>query len=248
MTDHFHTIVIGSGSGGMTVAVGLANLGKQVAFIEGGPVGGDCTNVGCVPSKTLIHLAKNFKPGMNADEVVRQVTRKRDALRDKETEEVTHMENITFIHGWAKFSGPREVQVSMISDGSTRTLVADHIVIATGARPRELEIPGLPKERTLTNENLFDIQQAPKHLAVVGAGVIALEMAFAFQKLGTKVTMFALDERPLTVYIDEVSEAMQPEIKKKGIVTYYSATAKSFDETTRTLTLNRVTKKLKLRR
>ncbi len=236
MTEHFSTIVIGAGSGGMTVAVGLAGLGKQVAFVEGNHVGGDCTNVGCVPSKTLIHLAKNFKPGMQADEVVREVTRKRDALRDKETEEVQNIKNITFIRGWAKFSAPREIQVSA-PDSSTRTLTADNIVISTGARPRLLDIPGLPKERLLTNESLFDLTKAPRHLVVVGAGVIALEMAFAFQKLGTRITVFALDARPLMVYVPEVSEALQPEIERKRISTYYGATAKSFDESTRTLTL-----------
>jgi len=236
MTNHFHTIVIGAGSGGMTVAVGLAGLGKQVAFIEGKHVGGDCTNVGCVPSKTLIHLAKNFKPGMNADEAVREVTRKRDALREKETEEVKHLKNVTFIEGWAKFIAPREIEVSL-ADGSTRKLTADHVVISTGARPRELEISGLPKERMLTNENLFDITKAPKHLVIAGAGVIALEMAFAFQKLGMRVTLFASNERPLSVYIPEVSEAIEPELKKKGITAYYGATAKSFEESTRALTL-----------
>ena len=84
-SSHFPTIVIGSGSGGMTVGIGLAGLGRSVAMIEALHVGGDCTNVGCVPSKTLIHLAKTYRPGMNVDELVREVTRKRDALRDKET-------------------------------------------------------------------------------------------------------------------------------------------------------------------
>jgi dihydrolipoamide dehydrogenase len=245
MTDHFHSIVIGAGSGGMTVAVGLAGLGKQVAFIEGNHVGGDCTNVGCVPSKTLIHLAKNFIPGMNADEAVREVTRKRDALRDKETDEVKHMKNVTFIEGWARFTAAKKIEVSQ-KDGSMRKLTADNIVIATGARPRELDIPGLPKERMLTNESLFDITKTPKHLVIAGAGVIALEMAFAFQKLGTKVTMYALDDRPLVVYIPEVSQALQPEIEKKGITSYYGATAKSFDESTRTLILKHGEKEITL--
>ena len=109
-TEHYSTIVIGAGSGGMTVAVGLANLGRKVALIEGHHVGGDCTNVGCVPSKTLIHLAKNFRPGMNADDALQEVIRKRDALRDKETEDVQHMENLTFIQGRAKFAGPKQTQ------------------------------------------------------------------------------------------------------------------------------------------
>jgi pyruvate/2-oxoglutarate dehydrogenase complex dihydrolipoamide dehydrogenase (E3) component len=244
MTEHYSTIVIGSGSGGMTVAIGMANLGHEVALVEGGAVGGDCTNVGCVPSKTLIHLAKNFRPGMNADEVLHEVTRKRDALREKETEEVTHMDNLTFIRGWAKFSDSKTLSVS--NDGKTRELTGDSIIIATGARPRELEIPGLPKERTLTNLNLFDLTELPKHLVIVGAGIIAMEMVFAFRKLGSNVTMFALDDKPLAKYIPEVAEAMQPEIEKKGIVTYYGATAKSFDEAKRTLTLKKGGKEIEI--
>lgn len=236
MTNHFHTIVIGAGSGGMTVAVGLAGLGKQVAFIEGHHIGGDCTNVGCVPSKTVIDLAKKFKPGMNADEALREVTRKRNALRERETEEVRHMTNVTLIEGWAKFTAAKQIDVAL-KDGSTRTLTADNIVVSTGARPRVLEIPGLPRERVLTNESLFDLTNLPKHLVIVGAGIIALEMAFAFRKLGSRVTIFALDDRPLVTYIPEVSQAMRPEIECKGITAYYNALAKSFDESTRTLVL-----------
>jgi pyruvate/2-oxoglutarate dehydrogenase complex dihydrolipoamide dehydrogenase (E3) component len=106
----------------MTVAVGLAGLGRKVPLIEGHHVGGDCTNVGCMPSKTLIHLAKNFKPGMNPDDALREVTRKRDALRDKETEEVQHMQNLTFIQGMAKFTAPKTLRVTL--DGATRELTA----------------------------------------------------------------------------------------------------------------------------
>ncbi len=110
--NHYSTIVIGAGSGGMTVAIGLAALGKPVALIEGEYVGGDCTNVGCVPSKTLIHLAREFIPGKNPDKVLQEVIRKRDALRDKETEEVQQTKNLSFIQGRAKFSGPRTLQVA----------------------------------------------------------------------------------------------------------------------------------------
>ncbi len=233
--EHFSTIVIGAGSGGMTVAIGLSALGRRVALIEGNHVGGDCTNVGCVPSKTLIHLARNFQPGTNPDAVLQEVIRKRDALRDKETEEVQHTENLIFIDGMAKFTGPKSLEVN--HNGATHHLTADNIVIATGARPRWLEIPGLPSERALTNESLFDLTNTPKHLVIVGAGVIALEMAFAFQKLGTRVTMFALDARPLMTAIPEASEAIQTELERRRITTYYSATAKCFDEPTRTLTL-----------
>ncbi|MBN1665900.1 MAG: NAD(P)/FAD-dependent oxidoreductase [Anaerolineales bacterium] len=234
-TEHFQTIVIGAGSGGMTVAIGLAGLGKQVALVEGHHVGGDCTNVGCVPSKTLIHLARNFKPGMDPDEILQQVIHKRDALRQKETEEVQHIENLTFVEGLARFTAPKTLAV--VNKGAERELTADNIVISTGARPRWLEIAGLPAESALTNESLFDLTDAPQHLVIVGAGVIALEMAFAFHKLSTQVTLFALDERPLMNAIPEASAAIQSELQRAGIATIYGATARHFDENTRTLTL-----------
>jgi len=235
-TEHFHAIVIGAGSGGMTVAIGLAGLGKQVALIESNHVGGDCTNVGCVPSKTLIHLAREFKPGDNPDEVLREVIRKRDALREKETHEVREMTNVTFIEGTASFTAPKELKVAL-KDGGLRNISAENIVIATGARPRLLDIPGLPPEMVLTNESLFDLRDAPKHLVIVGAGVIALEMAFAFQKIGTKVTMFALDRRPLTTSIPEASEAIQSELAKRGITLHLGTVAKACDVSTQSLIL-----------
>ena len=234
-TEHFHTIIIGAGSGGMTVAIGLAGLGKRVALVEANHVGGDCTNVGCVPSKTLIHLAKHHSPGDNPDDVMREVIRKRDALREEETEEVQHIENLTFIRGSARFTSSNTVAVDHA--GTTRTLTADHIVIATGARPRLLDIPGLPPERTLTNVSLFDLQNVPQHLVIVGAGVIAVEMAFAFNKLGTQVTMLALDPQPLMRAIPEASAAIQAELEQAGITAYYGANAKAFDDATQTLTL-----------
>jgi pyruvate/2-oxoglutarate dehydrogenase complex dihydrolipoamide dehydrogenase (E3) component len=122
-------------------------------------------------------------------------------------------------------------------NGSSRELTADNIVIATGARPRMIKVPGLPQERTLTNESLFDLTNLPKHLVIVGAGIIALEMAFAFRKLGSKVTIFSLDNRPLPNHIHEVSETMVSEIERQGITAHFNALAKSFDESTRRLTL-----------
>jgi pyruvate/2-oxoglutarate dehydrogenase complex dihydrolipoamide dehydrogenase (E3) component len=233
-SKHYSNIVIGAGSGGLTVAIGLANLGKQVALIESNHVGGDCTNVGCVPSKTLIHLANVYRPGDNIEAVLAEVTRKRDALREKETEEVQHIENLELISGRAAFDGPKRILVTD-PHGETIELSADTITIATGARPRLLNIPGLPANRLLTNESLFDLTTPPHHLAVIGAGIIAVELAFTFNKLGTQVTLIALDPRVLPTYPPEVSEAIQPELDRRGVATHYNATSDSYDETTQTL-------------
>ncbi len=157
----YKAIVIGAGSGGLTVALSLATLGRRVALVEGGAVGGDCTNVGCIPSKTLIQLADGGR--LNASNALRIVQAKRDQLRDMETHEVQHMPNLDFVQGWARFLDPLRIAV-MRFDGSVQELRADNVVIASGSRPHNVLIPGLPPQRVLTNETLFDEVDAPRHL------------------------------------------------------------------------------------
>src|SRR5512147_1097261 len=93
-TDTYHTIVIGAGSGGFTVAIGLTGFGKRVAVVEARYVGGDCTNVGCVPSKTLIHEAAVRQGDGDSAQAFTTVQRKRDHLRDEETEQLERIENL----------------------------------------------------------------------------------------------------------------------------------------------------------
>ena len=181
MTE-FHTIVIGSGSGGLTIAVGLAKLGKQVALTEAGAVGGDCTNVGCVPSKTLIHLV-TYPEGRSPEEILAHVQEKRNALRDKETREVKEMDNVTFFAGRAKFLAAQRLEVTL-STGETSELSARNIVVATGSKPRRINIEGLPAARTLTNESLFELSDKPEHLVIVGAAWSAPRWRLLFANSG----------------------------------------------------------------
>lgn len=230
----FQTVVIGSGSGGRTVAVGLSALGREVAMIEGHHVGGDCTNVGCVPSKTLIYLVNEREGDHTPAKILATVQAKRNALRDLETEEAQHTEHLHFIRGWARFTGPKQLAVDL-PDGSVQAIQADNIVIATGARPRLIDIPGLPAERRLTNESMFELADAPRHIVIVGSGVIAMEMAFAFHKLGSRVTVATRSERVLTQNIPEASEALHAALVARGISVYHKATPQSYDATTETL-------------
>ncbi|NOK59888.1 MAG: hypothetical protein GFH27_549291n80 [Chloroflexi bacterium AL-W] len=230
----YSTIVIGAGSGGLTVAIGLAALGRPVALVEGGPIGGDCTNVGCVPSKTLIHQVNYHRYHKEADAILETVQTKRNNLRDKETEEVGHIENLEHIIGWARFTSPKQLEVAQ-PDGTTQQISADNIVVATGSRPRHIDIPGLPSERMLTNESLFEQEDAPRHLAIVGSGVIAMEMAFAFHKLGSQVTVLTRSQRVLSPGIPEASQAIHDALTERGISVHYRATPQSYDDTTQTL-------------
>ena len=235
MTDHttFHTVVIGSGSGGLTVAVGLAKLGKQVALIEAGAVGGDCTNVGCVPSKTLIHLV-TYPEGRSPEEILARVQEKRNVLRDKETEEVKEMNNVTFFAGRAKFLGAERLEVALTT-GETYELSARNIVVATGSKPRHIEIEGLPEARTLTNESLFELSDKPEHLVIVGGGVVGSEMAFAFRKLGSRVTLVNRSHRVLSASEPKTSEVIKEAMREAGIDLYLGAQPTAYDELTHTL-------------
>lgn len=228
----FHTVVIGAGSGGLTVAVGLAKFGKQVALVERGPIGGDCTNVGCVPSKTLIHSVEH--PFDDADKVLQHVRDKRNHLRDEETEWIHEVENVSVFHGSAKLTGETRLEVSL-EDGNVQTLEAKNIVLATGGKPRRLEVEGLPEARTLTNETLFEEPHKPEHLAIIGAGPIGLEMAFAFRKLGSRVSLINRGERVFSVGDPEVSEVIERSLKKTCVEVYLNAQAKRYDEAEKTL-------------
>jgi pyruvate/2-oxoglutarate dehydrogenase complex dihydrolipoamide dehydrogenase (E3) component len=224
----YSTIVIGAGSGGLTVAIGLAALGRKVALVEGHHVGGDCTNVGCVPSKTLIHQVNHREHGADSRSILATVQTKRNNLRDQETEHVQHTDNLELITGWARFLGPKQLEITR-TDGAKQTISADNIVIATGSRPRRLEILGLPADRTLTNESVFELQEAPRHLAIIGSGVIAMEMAFAFHKLGTQITVITRSRRVLSTSIPEASEALHEALIDRGIPVHYQATPQSYD-------------------
>ncbi len=206
-STHLHdAIVVGAGAGGLTVAIGLAALGRRVALVEADRVGGDCTNVGCVPSKRLIHLARERAQRADPDGLLAAVRATRDGLAHREDHELSTTEGIDLIRGRASLGPGRRVSIAT-ADG-TRTVTAPHVVIATGSRPRTLDIPGLPPERLLTNESLFELERAPAHLAIVGAGPIGVEMACAFARMGTRITLIDVADRVLPTADPEASEAL----------------------------------------
>ena len=231
----FHTIIIGAGSGGLTVAVGLANLGKPVAVIEALYVGGDCTNVGCVPSKNLIHLADERR--LPTTGVLAEVRRKRDALREKETHEFGELPNLSLIFGRAKLRDQTHVAVAL-PEGGERQLSAQNIVIATGGRPRKIPLAGLPDDRALTNESVFELPVVPQHLAILGGGVIGMEMAFAFRKLGSQVSVVTSAKRVMDKFIPEVGAALSLALHERGISVYAGASAQSYHEASQTLRID----------
>jgi pyruvate/2-oxoglutarate dehydrogenase complex dihydrolipoamide dehydrogenase (E3) component len=191
--------VIGAGSGGLSVAAAAAAFGVPVVLIERGKMGGDCLNYGCVPSKALIAAAKRAHAVENAARFGVKAQRAKIDFLDAHA----HVESVVraiapndskerftglgvhVIAGTARFKDRRTVAV-----GDGFEVRARRFVIATGSRPSIPPIPGLADVPHLTNETVFELIQCPKHLLIIGAGPIGLELAQAHRRLGAEVTVF----------------------------------------------------------
>ncbi|MEM6373971.1 MAG: FAD-dependent oxidoreductase [Pseudomonadota bacterium] len=190
-------LVIGAGSGGLSVAAGASQMGANVVLLEGHKMGGDCLNYGCVPSKALIasgkaafgqsHAAKygvaDVNPNVDyaaAKDHVRDVIAKIEPVDSQERFEGF---GVTVIREFGYFISDREVQA-----GDT-VIKARRIVIATGSSPLVPPIDGLERVPYLTNETLWELREQPRHLLIIGGGPIGMEMAQAHVRLGSKVTV-----------------------------------------------------------
>ncbi|SEV97562.1 Pyruvate/2-oxoglutarate dehydrogenase complex, dihydrolipoamide dehydrogenase (E3) component [Aliiroseovarius sediminilitoris] len=172
--------VIGGGSGGLSVASGAVQMGASVVLLEGHKMGGDCLNYGCVPSKALLHAAKS---GMGWDDAHAHVRQTIATIEPHDSVERFDGLGVRVIQDYGRFISPTEVEVG------DDVIEARRFVIATGSSPFVPPIPGLDKVPYLTNETLFDLEEQPKHLLIIGGGPIGMEMAQAHRRLGSKVTV-----------------------------------------------------------
>ncbi len=181
-------LVVGGGAGGLTAATHAARRGARVVMVSDGPLGGDCTHTGCVPSKTLLSAAD---AGLSFDDAMARVRRTIERIAATEDEAALARAGIHVVRGRGRLTGPGSLDV----DG--RVLRARHIVVATGARASVPPIAGIEGAGVLTNETLFDLTTRPRRLAVIGGGPIGCEMAQAFARLGTTVTVLEGADRIL---------------------------------------------------
>ncbi|MGA9277678.1 dihydrolipoyl dehydrogenase family protein [Ilumatobacter sp.] len=225
----YRAAVIGAGSGGLTVAIGLTGFGHEVALIESGPVGGDCTNVGCIPSKALLHAA-----AAGHTDPFGTVRAKRDGLRDREDAEMVDHEMIHLVRGRGRLTsrkGPHVVEVTG-PDGSTVEVVAENVVVCAGSRPVDFGIDGLDDEHLLTNESLFELEEVPSKVVLVGGGAISLEMATAFRDLGSAVEIVEMQDRLIATEDPLVSSTIEAVLRERGVVVHTGTTIHRFDSTT----------------
>lgn len=201
-----HIAIVGTGSAAFAAAIKAVEEGAQVTIIEGGElIGGTCVNVGCVPSKIMIrgahiaHLQSHHAfqgiplnpPQIDRRALVRQQQARVEELRHAKYESILETNpGISLIRGWARFQDRNTLIVTQ-ADGSEKIVTADRILIATGASPAVPDIPGLKATPYWTSTEALIAEQIPEHLVVVGASVVALELAQAFLRLGSKVTIMA---------------------------------------------------------
>lgn len=226
--NHFDMIIIGGGSAAFSAAIKAEELGISTLMVNAGlPFGGTCVNVGCVPSKTLIRAAEtvyhathsNFagiKP-KGADIDFAQVIKDKKQLvatlqQKKYMDVVGDFENLKMIEGWAEFLDNKTILVN----GKDK-YTALKFIIATGATTNIPEIEGLKDIGFLTNATLFDLEEKPESLTIMGAGYIGLEIAMAYNRLGVKVRIIEFTDRVLRTQTPDVSEELEKQMRSEGI-------------------------------
>lgn len=230
--NHFDVIIIGSGPGGEGASIKLAKAGKSVAIIERQPlVGGGCTHSGTIPSKTLIHVVRQYAEAKKSRLFDRSLhhlkatpTNLMDIVRDVVEQQVNSREGfyarngIEIIEGHARFINPHSIE---ITDGATssRHLTADNFVIATGSHPYRPTDVNFNDPRVVDSDTILQMGELPGTLTVYGAGVIGCEYASAFRDLGVKVNLINTRERLLEYLDEEISNALSYHMRdEKGIL------------------------------
>jgi pyruvate/2-oxoglutarate dehydrogenase complex dihydrolipoamide dehydrogenase (E3) component len=216
--------VIGAGSAGLTVAAAAAAFGVSVVLVEKGKMGGDCLNTGCVPSKALIAAARHVQaireaerfgvtagePQVDFSAVMRHVREVIAAIEPNDSVERFTGLGVNVIRGAARFKDGRAVTV-----GETE-IAARRFVVAAGSRPAVPPIPNLETVPYLTNETIFELPRRPTHLVVIGGGPIGLEMAQAFRRLGSQVTVLEAG-KALSKDDPELAALLLEDLRAEGI-------------------------------
>jgi dihydrolipoamide dehydrogenase len=220
-----NTVVIGAGSAGLVTALIIAGAKARVTLVEKHKMGGDCLNTGCVPSKTLIRSGRIMSYLRRAEEFGLQnvsgeidfkavMARVRGVIKTIEPHD--SVERFTSLgvdceQGEAKIVSPYEVKIG------ERTITTRSIVIATGARPLVPPIAGLDEVGYLTSDTVWELEELPRRLLVIGGGPIGCELAQAFHNLGSKVTQVDMAERIMPREDPEVSEQVMQKFQREGI-------------------------------
>ena len=229
--SQFDITIIGSGPGGYVAAIRCAQLGFKTAIIEKYSVlGGTCLNVGCIPSKALLDSSEHFynakhdfaNHGIIINDPVadlgRMIERKREVV-DQTTKGINFLmdkNKITVFEGVGSFESATQIKVTK-NDGSTEMLDSKYTIIATGSKPSTLPFITLDKERIITSTEALELKEIPKHLIVIGGGVIGLELGSVYKRLGSEVTVVEFMDKIIPTMDGALSKELNKVLRKQGM-------------------------------
>jgi len=225
----FDIAIIGSGPGGYVAAIRASQLGKKVAIIERENLGGICLNWGCIPTKALLKSAQVFDYINHSDDYGISIkdakvdfdgmVKRSRGVADGMSKGIAFLmkkNKIEVINGTGKLAGKGKINVTD-DKGKSSTVEADHIILATGARSRELPNIPIDGKNVVGYRDAMVLPKQPKEMIVIGSGAIGMEFAYFYSTIGTKVTIVEFMDRILPVEDADVSKAMMMNYKKKGI-------------------------------
>ena len=227
---HYDVVVIGAGPGGYVAAIRAAQLGAKVAIVEKQYLGGTCLNVGCIPSKAMLHIAEVMHSMESLDELGIHLPqppafdmRKAVVFKDKVVKRMTNGvgvmmkgNNVDVYDGLGTVDATRTVMVTK-DDGSQQQLIADKIILATGSIPLMPPFPGIDGNNVLNSDNCWDLPKTPDSVICVGGGIIGVELACMFNALGSKVTIVEMLPNILAPVDDDVRRLLVRVLSRRGI-------------------------------
>ena len=229
--SQFDVTVIGSGPGGYVAAIRCAQLGFKTALIEKySTLGGTCLNVGCIPSKALLDSSEHFhnaahnfeNHGIIIDapkaDLGRMIARKNEVV-DQTTKGINFLmdkNKVTVFEGLGSFESATKIKISK-KDGSSESIESKYTIIATGSKPSNLPFITLDKERIITSTEALNLKEIPKHLVVIGGGVIGLELGSVYLRLGSQVTVVEFMDKIIPTMDGALSKELTKVLKKQGM-------------------------------
>ena len=255
--SQFDVAIIGSGPGGYVAAIRCAQLGFKTAIIEKYSVlGGTCLNVGCIPSKALLSSSHHYhdavahfeEHGIEVGKVkvnLEKMIARKQAVVDQTTGGIKFLmdkNKITVFEGVGSFEDTTHVKVTK-NDGSSETIEAKYSIIATGSKPSNLPFITLDKERVITSTEALKLTEIPKHLVIIGGGVIGIELGQVYLRLGAQVSVVEFMDRIIPGMDASLSKELTKVLKKQGMKFYTSHKVKSVNRKGKTVTVEAETPK-----
>lgn len=239
----FDVVVIGGGPGGYVAAIRASQLGLKVACVEAEKLGGVCLNIGCIPTKSLLTSALLVNELKGADQhgiTTGDVTVDLGPAQERSRKVADQLargvgmlfkkNKVTHIKGWGRLTGEKGV-VEVDRDGEKEIVKGDHVIVATGSRPRSLPFLEVDGEKIWSSDDALMAKEAPGTLAIVGAGAIGMEFADIFEAYGSEVTIIEALDRLLPVEDADISAQIQKSYKKRGMTLHTSARIQSAEST-----------------